>query len=303
MSATQSNPTRAILFAFSANLGIAVIKSVAALLSASSSMMAEAIHSFADTGNQLLLLLGLHRAKKPADTEHPLGYGKLSYFWSFMVAILLFTLGGCFSVYEGWHKLYDPQPLQHLPLALGVLGISILLEGFSMAGCLREVNAIRRSRSLWQWLHASRNSELVVVFGEDFAALLGLTLAFVFLLLAGVTGDGRYDACGSIAIGTLLIVVAVFVSLRVKSLLIGRSADPELAAEIGTAIAGDADVREVYNVITLQMGVRVMLAAKIRLREGLSIEAACEKINRLEEVLRERFPEIGWCFIEPDVRD
>ena len=299
--ASGANPIRAILFAFGANFGIAICKTFAAMISGSSSMMAEAIHSYADTGNQLLLLLGLHRAKKPADTEHPLGYGKVSYFWSFMVAIILFSVGGCFSIYEGWHKLHDPQPLQHLPL--GVLGIAILLEGGSMYDCLREINKARGTRSLWHWLHSSRNAELVVVFGEDFAALLGLVMAFIFLVVAALTGQARFDAYGSIAIGSLLIVVAVFVSIRVKSLLIGRSADPELVEGITEVIAGDDDIYEVFNVVTLQMGARIMLAAKIRLRPELQTSVACEKINRVEARIRERFPEIGWCFIEPDIRD
>jgi cation diffusion facilitator family transporter len=303
MSAGHVNPIRAILFAFAANLGIALAKTVAALFSGSSSMVAEAIHSFADTGNQLLLLLGLRRASRPADLEHPLGYGKVSYFWSFMVAIMLFSAGGLFSVYEGWHKLHSPEPVEHLWLALGVLAVSIGLEGFSMAGCLREINKIRGERTLWQWINQSRSSELIVVFGEDLAALLGLVLAFVFLLIAGITGNSRFDAAGSICIGALLIVVAVFVSVRVKSLLIGRSADPDLVAALEEEINGDDDIRQVFNVITLQMGGKVMLAAKIRLREGLPVETACEKINALEIRIRERFPEIGWCFMEPDVRD
>jgi cation diffusion facilitator family transporter len=303
MSAGHANPIKAILFAFTANLGIALAKTVAALFSGSSSMMAEAIHSFADTGNQLLLLLGLRRASRPADIEHPLGYGKVSYFWSFMVAIMLFSVGGLFSVYEGWHKLHSTEPVEHMWLALGVLAISIGLEGFSMAGCLREINKSRGERTLWQWINQSRSSELIVVFGEDFAALLGLALAFCFLLIAGITGNPRFDAVGSICIGALLIVVAVFVSVRVKSLLIGRSADPDLVAALEEAINGDDDIREVFNVITLQMGGKVMLAAKIHLREGLPVETACEKINALEIRIKGRFPEIGWCFMEPDVRD
>jgi divalent metal cation (Fe/Co/Zn/Cd) transporter len=168
---------------------------------------------------------------------------------------------------------------------------------------LREINKIRGERTLWQWINQSRSSELIVVFGEDFAALLGLVLAFCFLLIAGITGNPRFDAVGSICIGALLIVVAVFVSIRVKSLLIGRSAGPDLVAALEEAINGDDDIREVFNVITLQMGGKVMLAAKIRVRESLSVETACEKINALESRIRGRFPEIGWCFMEPDVRD
>lgn len=303
MSTGHANPLKAILFAFAANLSIAVAKTVAAVFSGSSSMMAEAIHSFADTANQLLLLLGLRRAARPADVEHPLGYGKVTYFWSFMVAILLFSVGGLFSVYEGYHKLHSPEPVEHLWLALGVLAVSIVLEGFSMAGCLREINKSRGRRSLWQWINECRSSELIVVFGEDFAALIGLTLAFCFLIIAGVTGNARFDAAGSICIGVLLIVVAVFVSIRVKSLLIGRSADPELVAAIEEAISGDEDILEVFHVITLQMGPKVMLAAKLRLREGISSDQGCERINALEVRIRGRFPEIGWCFMEPDLRD
>ena len=303
MSAVHGSPVKAIFFAFGANLGIAIIKSAAAYVTGSSSMLAEAIHSFADTGNQLLLLLGLKRSKIPADVEHPLGYGKASYFWSFMVAIMLFSVGGMFSVYEGWHKLQTPEPVENFTIALVVLGISILLEGGSLYGCLLEINKIRRGRTLWQWLHQSRNAELIVVFGEDFAALIGLGLAFVFVSIAGVTGDGRFDAYGSICIGMLLIVVAIFVSIRVKSLLLGRSADPDLVAAIEEAIAEDDDILKVYRVLTLQMGPQVMLAAKIHLREGLEISEACRKINRLEVRITQLFPEIGWCFIEPDVTD
>lgn len=303
MSTGHANPLKAILFAFAANLSIAAAKTVAAVFSGSSSMMAEAIHSFADTANQLLLLLGLRRAARPADVEHPLGYGKVTYFWSFMVAILLFSVGGLFSVYEGYHKLHSPEPVEHLWLALGVLAVSIVLEGFSLAGCLREVNKSRGRRSLWRWINECRSSELIVVFGEDFAALIGLTLAFCFLIVAGVTGNARFDAAGSICIGVLLIVVAVFVSIRVKSLLIGRSADPELVAAIEEAISGDGDILEVFHVITLQMGPKVMLAAKLRLRAGISSDQACERINALEAGIRQRFPEIGWCFMEPDLRD
>jgi len=277
-------------------------KTVAAVMTGSSSMVAESLHSYADTGNQLLLLLGLRRSKRPADAEHPLGYGKVTYFWSFIVAILLFSVGGLFSLYEGWHKMHEPEPLQQVWVALLVLGLSIILEAFSMYGCLVEVNKVRRKRTLWQWLNESRGSELIVVFGEDLAALLGLVVAFVFLLVASWTGDSRFDAGGSICIGVLLIAIALFLSTRIKALLIGRSADPELSAAIEREIGTDEDIDEVFNVITMQMGPNVILAAKIKLRGDITVEAACAKINRLEEGLRERFPEIAWCFIEPDTK-
>lgn len=300
MASGKGSPTRAIFYAFGANLGIAVAKTVAALLTGSSSMLAESLHSYADTGNQLLLLLGLHRSRRAPDSEHPLGYGKVTYFWSFVVAILLFSVGGLFSLYEGWHKMHEPEQLNHVWVALLVLGLSIGLEAFSMYGCLVEVNKVRRKRTLWRWLKESRGSELIVVFGEDLAALLGLVVAFVFLLIASWTGDSRFDAGGSICIGVLLIAIALFLSSRIKALLIGRSADPELSAAIEKQIDDDAEIEEVFNVITMQMGPKVMLAAKIRLRGDITVASACTKINKLEAGLKARFPEIAWCFIEPD---
>src|SRR5262245_19887002 len=183
-AAGQASPIRAILWAFAANLGIALAKFAAALYTGSTSLLAEAIHSTADTGNQLLLLLGLRRAERPPDGEHPLGYGKDVYFWSFIVALLLFSLGGLFSIYEGAHKLDSEEPLAAPWVALLVLGVSIALESVSLRGCLREVKHLRGGRSLWRWVNESRNAELVVVFGEDVAALLGLSIAFLFVLLA-----------------------------------------------------------------------------------------------------------------------
>jgi len=266
-------------------------------------MLAEAIHSYADTANQLLLMLGLHRSRRAADREHPLGYGKVSYFWSFVVAVLLFSLGGLFSLYEGWHKLEAEGEIQNLGLAVGVLGVSILLECWSMWGCLREVNRIRGERSLWRWLQQSRSSELVVVFAEDLAALLGLSTALCFVVLAGVTGDRRFDAIGSMVIGALLVVVALFLAVRVKALLIGRSAAPEVVEAIEREIAREPMIEEVFNVITVQVGSQLMLAAKVRLAEGLGLEEACHHLNRLEKNLKRKIPEIGWSFMEPDLED
>lgn len=298
-----SNPTRAILYAFFANLIIAVAKTAAALHTGSSSMTAEAIHSFADSGNQLLLLLGLRQSRKPPDREHPLGYGKLTFFWSFMVAMLLFSIGGLFSLYEGWHKLHESGPIENGWVALLVLAFSIVLESISMRGCLVEVNKVRGTRNLWSWLNQSRNSELVVVFGEDLAALAGLGIAFGFVLVAMITGDARYDAYGSMAIGMLLMVVAFFVAFRVAKLLIGRSADPEVVAAITHALESEPAITEVFNVITLQVGPQIMLAAKLRMTPGLSLEEAIGRINELERKLREQVPDLGWLFMEPDVRD
>lgn len=298
-----ANPIKAIYYAFFANAGIAIAKTAAAIYTGSSSMTAEAIHSYADSGNQLLLLLGLKRAQKPADREHPLGYGKLTYFWSFIVAILLFSVGGLFSLYEGWHKLHESGPVENAWVALVVLALAIGLEGLSMRGCLVEVNKVRGTRSLWRWLNQSRNSELVVVFGEDLAALAGLVIAFVFVLIAMVTGDAIWDAYGSMTIGVLLVIVALFVASRVAKLLIGRSADPEVSAAIARELERDPEILEVFNVITLQVGPQIMLAAKLRMTPGMRLDEAIEHINELERNLREQVPDLGWLFMEPDLRD
>ena len=297
------SPTKAILYAFSANFGIAVCKLVAWFYTSSSSMLAETIHSFADTVNQLLLLFGMHRAKKPADADHPLGYGKATYFWSFIVAVLLFSIGGLFSVYEGWHKLHATEPVERVWIALTVLGIGIVLEGGSMFGCVTEINKFRRGAGLWRWLNETRRAELVVIFGEDFAALVGLTIAFGFLSLASITGDPVYDAYGSISIGVLLLVVSLFIAWRVRALLIGTSAAPDMVVAIDEFIAGDDAVDTVYNTITLQIGPQIMFAAKLRLHGNLPVNEACEKVNSLERRLRETFPEIGWSFVELDIAD
>lgn len=303
MSSGGGSSLRAILYALFANGAIAVAKGIGAFYTGSGSMLAETIHSVADCSNQLLLLLGLKRSELPPSPEHPLGYGKAIYFWSFIVAILLFSLGGLFSVYEGIHKLRDPEPLSHVWVGLIILGVSILLEAFSLYGAMREIKRMRGARSLGEWLMTSRNAELIVVFGEDVAALVGLTTAFGFLSVSALTGNPAFDAIGSIMIGVILIIIAVFVAVRVKALLIGRSADPELAGRLKSIFLTEPAIHEVLNMITLQLGPYIMLAAKIRMDKTLSIEAAAEKINAVEVKIKTEVPEIRWCFVEPDVAD
>ncbi len=299
----HGSSARAILYALLANFGIALAKSWAAIVTHSGSMLAEAIHSFADCGNQVLLYLGMRQAQRPPDAEHPLGYGKLSYIWSFVVALLLFSVGGLVSIYEGWHKLNEPEPLSAAWIALAVLGVSMALETLSLLGALREVRKLRRGRSLMSWLKATRNAELVVVLGEDCAALVGLALAFVFVLLAVLTGNPAFDAIGSLAIGAVLIAVAFWMALRIRTLLIGRSAEEDIRFGIEQIIEEDPNIEALLNAITLQIGPKIMLAAKIRMRAAMPIEQAVACINALELRLHAKFPEIGWCFIEPDVTD
>ena len=303
VSSTHDSTARAILYAFIANFGIAIAKSWAAWLTGSGSMLAEAIHSYADTGNQVLLYLGLRQSQRPADDEHPLGYGKLSYFWSFVVAILLFSMGGMFSIYEGVHKLQHPEPLSQVWIAIVVLILAILLEGSSLFGALREIKKVRGERPFKEWLKHTRNSELVVVLGEDIGAQLGLIFALGFLVLAQITGNPVYDAMGSICIGVILIVISAFVAWRIRSLLVGRSADPDIQDAIDAIIGEQEAIELCFNTITMQFGPDTMLAAKIKMRSGQTIDEAVDSINALERELKARVPKLKWCFIEPDVTD
>ena len=302
-SSSHGSSAKAILYAFLANLGIAIAKSWAALHTAAGSMLAEAIHSFADCGNQVLLYIGLKQSERPADKEHPLGYGKLTYFWSFIVAILLFNLGGLFSIYEGMHMMQHPEELNQAWIALAVLGLSIILETFSLLGALKEIRKVRGDKPFWSWLQHTRNAELVVVLGEDNAAILGLLIAFGFVLASTLTGNPVYDAIGSICIGIVLLFVSVFIAWRIKALITGRSSEPELEALIESIISEDENIDALLNIITLQFGPSVMLAAKLKMHPGISIETAIEHINALERRIKQQAPEVGWCFMEPDLYD
>jgi cation diffusion facilitator family transporter len=299
----HGSSAKAIFYAFIANLGIALAKLAASIYTHSGSMLAEAIHSFADCGNQVLLFLGLQQAQKPPDAKHPLGYGRVMYFYSFVVALLLFAMGGLFSIYEGWHKLSGHEVLNKAWVALLVLGLSIGLEFGSLLGCLREIAKLRKGKSLAYWLKHTRNAELVVVLGEDVAALVGLVIAFVFVGLAAATGNSMYDAIGSIAIGVVLVCVSIFVAVRIKGLIVGRSAEEDLQEALRAEIAANPDISELLNAITLQMGPDVMLAVKVRMRAGLTLDAAVESLNALERQIKAKFPEVAWCFVEPDVAD
>jgi len=298
--AAKADSTRTIFFALGANFAIFLAKGIAALLSGSGAMLAEAVHSLADTGNQGLLLLGMHRAKRPPTPDYPLGFGKEIYFWSFLVAVLLFSVGGMFSLYEGLHKLSAPEPLNHPWIAVGVLVFAIIAESASLRAALHEVNKVRGSNSLWHWFRESRQAELVVVFGEDLAALLGLAFALVAVLLTMATGNPLFDAIGTMMIGVLLIVIAIFVAVEVKGLLIGQGVDPALKAQIHTFLAGRAELDEVYNVITLQLGDDVLVSIKAKMAAVPSVSDLIAAINTLERDLRAQFVQVRWSFFEPD---
>jgi cation diffusion facilitator family transporter len=294
---------RAILFALGANLGIGVSKAGAAWYTGSGAMLAEAIHSFADCTNQLLLLLGLKRAKRPVSEEHPLGYGKAIYFWSFLVALLLFSMGGMFSIYEGVHKLLHPELPRSPWVAVVVLVIAIVLEFGSLRAALHEVRRVQGRRTFLNWFRTSRQSELIVVVGEDIAALLGLTLALAAVVATMLTGNPLFDALGTIAIGVVLVLVAVAVGMEVKSLLIGESADPQEVAAIRVWLEARPEVARVFRLVTLQLGLELMVSVKARMRETDAASRLITDINRVERELRSAFPKIRWVFFEPDRRD
>ncbi len=297
---SQASSLRAVLYALGANTGILVAKGAAAAVTGSSAMLAEAIHSAADCGNQVLLLFGMKDAKREADAKHPLGYGRAVYFWAFLVAVLLFTLGGLFSIYEGWHKLHSTEPMTNAGIAIGVLAVAVVLEAFSLAGCIREIRKVSGGRSLWQFFRTSRNSELIVVLGEDLAALAGLAFALIAVAVAVLTGNPVYDAIGSMAVGVLLVVVAVLLSIEIKAMITGESAEAQTQEAIRRFLAARPEVAELYNVLTLQLGEGIMLAVKARMHETGGAAALIDAINRVEADLRAAFPAVQWCFFEPD---
>jgi cation diffusion facilitator family transporter len=300
--AGKADSVRTILYALGANLAIAVAKTAAAIFTGSSAMLAEAIHSYADSGNQGLLLWGMKQAKRPPSPEYPLGWGKAVFFWSFIVALVLFSLGGLFSVYEGWHKLAHPEDLSYPWVAVGVLVFGLAAEMVSLRACLQEVNKVRGQRSLWQWFRHSRQSELVVILGEDIAALLGLVLALLAVLITIFAGNPVWDGLGSVAIGVVLVLVAAGIGIEIKGLLIGQSIDPEAQERMRRFLEHQPGVEKVYRMITMQLGTSVMVAVKAKLA-GANPAELVAGINRTEAALRAEFPEIQWLFFEPDIKD
>jgi cation diffusion facilitator family transporter len=298
----KADSVRTIFYALGANLAIAAAKTGAAIATGSSAMLAEAIHSYADSGNQGLLLWGMKQAKRPPSPDYPLGWGKAVFFWSFIVALVLFSLGGLFSVYEGWHKLAHPEDLSYPWVAVGVLVFGLVAETVSLRACLQEVNKVRGGKTLWQWFRESRQSELVVILGEDLAALLGLALALIAVLVTIISGNPMWDAIGSMAIGVVLILVAAGIGYEIKGLLIGQSADPETENRIREFLERHEGVEKIYRILTLQLGTSLMVALKVKMT-AVSAAAMVAEINSAERALRAEFPEIQWLFFEPDVAD
>jgi cation diffusion facilitator family transporter len=301
MAAHSEGSTKAIFYALGANGGIALAKFGAALFTGSNAMLAEAIHSLADCTNQVFLLIGLRQAKRPVSRAHPMGHGRVVYFWAMMVALLLFFLGGAFSVLQGIEHLQHPQPLANPAVALIVLGLSVALEGFSLYGALRQIRKIANGKPFFRWFRETRQSELMVVAGEDIAALAGLALAFAAVALSVATGNPLWDALGSIGIGVLLMVVALFITREVKAMVTGESADPEIHAAMLAHIEAQPEVARVINFITLQWGEQLMVAVQAEMRPQQSDRALVEAINQIEAGIQRRWPQAVWCFFEPDL--
>ena len=294
--------TKAIFAAMAANIGIATTKFIAAAVSGSASMFAEAIHSVADSGNQVLLLVGGRRARREASASHPFGYGRSRYLYAFVVSIVLFSIGGLFSINEGLAKLQHPHELEAVWLPLTVLGVSIVLETFSLRTALREANKVRGSKSMIQFIRHAKAPELPVVMLEDIAALVGLILAFGGVGLTVLTGDAIWDAYGTLAIGGLLVLVAVVLGLETSSLLVGEGATVENAAEIRAALEGTSGVNGVIHMKTLYLGPdELMLGAKIAVNDSLTGRQIAEIIDAAEKAVRAALPATRVIYLEPDI--
>ncbi len=293
--------TKATVAALAANFAIACSKFVAFAFTASASMLAEGIHSVTDTTNQALLLLGMRRARRPATPEHPFGYGRERYFWAFIVAVVLFTAGGVASMLEGYEKLLHPHEVSSFGWAIGVLAVAIVFESVSMVVAVREANAVRRTGWI-KFIRHAKAPELPVLLLEDGGALVGLIIALTGVTLASVTGEPRFDAAGSLAIGVLLCVIAVVLAIELRSLLIGESASPVDIQAIEDAVREDPDVESLIHMRTQHIGPEELIVGiKVHLRDDLPFARVAEVINRIEDRVRTRVPAARVMYIEPDV--
>ena len=299
-----SGSRRAIIAALLANFGIAVAKFAAWAATGAASMLAEAVHSVADTSNQALLLLGASRAQRPATPEHPFGHGRERFFWAFVVSIVLFLLGGLFAIYEGLGKLAEPHAVTSPGWAVGVLVAAVFMEGASLRVAVRESNALRGRASWWSFVRRSKIPELPVVLLEDAGALLGLVMALCGVGLTMLTGDPVWDAAASIGIGALLCVISVVLSSEMKSLLIGESASDSHEREIREALESAPEVRQLIHMRTLHIGPeQIFLGAKLELDAALDFAGVSRAIDRAEARVRERVPAVSIIYLEPDLHD
>ena len=298
------NGSHHIIQSLLVNVVIVISKGFAAFMTGSGAMLAETIHSSADCANQVLLLFGVKQSSRPADDQHPFGYGMAVYFWSFMVAMLLFSIGGMFSIYEGVHKYNNPEPVHEIAWGIGVLLFAIALEGYATYSNVLELNKRKGNSTFFSYLRTTKDSDLIVIFGENSAAVLGLIIAIIALLVSYFTGDSRYDAIGSLGIGVVLILVAVFLAVEVKSLLIGESADSIILETIEAIIEKEPNITQVINCRTIQQGPgEVLVCVKIKCSPNLNTQSISLLINNFEEELRAVRPEVKWLYVEPDFQE
>ena len=299
---SSSGSTKAILAALGANAGIAVAKFIGFLITRSSSMLAEAVHSVADTSNQVLLLFGQRRSRKEATELHQFGYGRARYFYSFVVALVLFSLGAVFALYEGYHKIHDPHPLSSPAVAIGILVVAIGLESYSFRTAMIESRPLKGTGSWWSFIKRSRNPELPVVLLEDTGALLGLVFALIGVGLTILTGNPIWDGIGTLLIGGLLAVIAVILMIEMHSLLIGEGATGTELAAIQSALEGTEHVDRVIHLRTQYLGPEEMLVgAKIALAPNVDLSTVAAAIDSAEAAVRAAVPAAEIIYLEPDL--
>lgn len=293
--------TKAVVAALMANTGIAISKFVAFAITGSTSMLSEAIHSVADSLNQVLLLIGGKRSKREANDQYQFGYGRVRYIYGFIVAIVLFVVGGVYSLYEGWHKWNHPEEVHDFGIALGVLIVAIILESLSFKTAIAETNKVRGNRSFAKFVKDARQPELPVILLEDFGALIGLVFALLGVSLAVITGDGRWDGMGAMAIGTLLIIIAVILVREMTAMLVGEGALPEEYEAVRAALESAPLVERVIHLRTLHVGPDALLVgAKIAIAHSQTAEDIARGIDEAERLLRASVPSAQYVFLEPD---
>ena len=298
----QPGNRKAILAALAANLGLSIAKFAGWAATGAASMLAEAVHSLADSGNQALLLWGAASAKRPATEEHPFGFARDRYFWAFVVSVVIFALGSLFAIYEGIQRLRDPHELANPLIAIAILTAGIAMEGMSFRTAVIEARKQKKQLGWWEFIRRTKNPELPVILLEDLGALLGLVLALVGIGLASLTGEPLFDAVGSITIGVLLGVIAIVLAIEMRSLLIGEAASPEDRAAIRQSLSETQSVERLIHMRTQHFGPEQLLVAlKVQFAEDLSSEGVADGINEAERRIRERVPVATLIFIEPDI--
>jgi len=302
MSGQRSDGRVAIIAALAANLGIAASKYLAWAFTGSAAILAEGVHSTADSGNQILLLIGGRRARRPATSLHPFGYGPYRYLYAFLVALTIFLVGGLFALYEGSHKVGAPTELESPGWAFGVLGVAIVLETFSLRTAVRESRSARAGQTWWQFIRRTRAPDLAVVLLEDLGALIGLAFALAGVTLTTITGDGVWDGVGTVAIGVLLISVAAVLAVKTRSLLIGESATEEMVARIEAALVAEPGVQRVIHMRTMHLSPdQLLIAAKIAVNGADTAAEVARLIDGAERRVRAAVDLECTIYLEPDI--